>query len=495
MYKLLLSWRYLRTRFLALASIVSVMLGVGTLIVVNSVMSGFSTKMMDRIRGVQADIVIEHRSPVNGMRQCAGHVQAVRRILGDRLLAVAPVIETFGMAEFRFQHYRDEMATPVRIVGIDPAAMAQTGDFAKALQNADHRADPTKAFTLSGQAREFYETHLFPSAPSGFGPAPQPRPDLGPGALPSDGPPQPDPPTPPPEEVRVFGAVVGYGVAHFRQPGSRAGDEDREVRMLYLGDELSLMMPSCTDAQGYDGRRSGLRPVLAKFVVTDYFKSDMSEIDGKIVYIHINDMQRLRGMTDRATSLHIRLRDPDRDSADAVAALRAAFDENQYSVKTWKERQGPIIAAIATERAILNVLLFLIIAVAGFGILAIFFMIVVEKTRDIGILKSLGASSRGVMGVFLGYGLTLGLVGAGLGTIGGVAFTIYINEIEQFLTRVTGQEVFDRSIYYFDKIPTDLQPMTILGVNLGAVLIAVSASVFPSLRAALLHPVRALRFE
>ena len=81
----------------------------------------------------------------------------------------------------------------------------------------------------------------------------------------------------------------------------------------------------------------------------------------------------------------------------------------------------------------LNVLLFLIIAVAGFGILAIFFMIVVEKTRDIGILKSLGATGRGIMGIFLGYGLWLGIVGAGVGMVLGLVFVVYINEIADLL--------------------------------------------------------------
>ena len=84
-------------------------------------------------------------------------------------------------------------------------------------------------------------------------------------------------------------------------------------------------------------------------------------------------------------------------------------------------------------------LLFLIIAVAGFGILAIFYMIVVEKTRDIGILKSLGASGRGVMGIFLGYGLSLGLVGSGVGMVVGLLFVRYINEIADVLGWITGQ--------------------------------------------------------
>ena len=147
------------------------------------------------------------------------------------------------------------------------------------------------------------------------------------------------------------------------------------------------------------------------------------------------------------------------------------------------------------ETAILNVLLFLIIAVAGFGILAIFLMIVVEKTRDIGVLKSLGASRRGVMGIFLSYGLSLGVVGSGVGLLLGLLFVAHINEIADLLGKLTGRPVFDPAIYYFYKIPTIVQPMTVAWIVGGAVAIAVLASILPALRAALLHPVEALRYE
>ena len=91
--------------------------------------------------------------------------------------------------------------------------------------------------------------------------------------------------------------------------------------------------------------------------------------------------------------------------------------------------QGPLLAAVQMETTILNILLFLIIAVAGFGILATFFMIVVEKTRDIGMLKALGAPSGGVMSIFLSYGFSLGTVGSGVGMVLGLLFVIYINQI------------------------------------------------------------------
>jgi lipoprotein-releasing system permease protein len=122
-------------------------------------------------------------------------------------------------------------------------------------------------------------------------------------------------------------------------------------------------------------------------------------------------------------------------------------------------------------------------------------MIVVEKTKDIGVLKALGAPSRGVMSIFLGYGFSLGVVGSGVGMVGGLLFVIYINEIAQMIEIVTGQEVFDPTIYYFQQIPTVIDPLTVAGVMAGSVFIAVAASVLPALRAARLHPVEALRYE
>ena len=141
------------------------------------------------------------------------------------------------------------------------------------------------------------------------------------------------------------------------------------------------------------------------------------------------------------------------------------------------------------ERGILNVLLFMIVGVAGFSILAIFSMIVVEKTRDIGILKALGASNRGIHLYFPRLRIVAWHGRRRAGTGLGLTITHYLNEIEKFFTAVTGAGDVRREIYYFDEIPTYVKPATVALLNIGSIAIAVVFSVLPALRAALLHPV------
>ncbi len=132
MYKLLLCWRYLRTRFLALVCIVSIMLGVATLIVVNSVMSGFSTKLRDRLHGLLSDVVVESYS-FDGFGDPEGKMNLIRNdpVLRDRVVSMTPTLEIFAMFQYRFRG--EPLARPVRLVGIEFASRAAIGGFEKYL--------------------------------------------------------------------------------------------------------------------------------------------------------------------------------------------------------------------------------------------------------------------------------------------------------------------------------------------------------------------------
>lgn len=495
-YKLLLCLRYLQTRYLAFICIVSVMLGVATLIVVNAVMSGFSTKLKDRLHGVLSDIVID-TDRIEGMFVFAKNAEDDRRPLltadqickmiedspaGDRIEAVSPTIEVFAILQFPFRG--QTQTKPVRLIGIDPVRRAAVGGFSEYLVR--QRGLPNPSFDLSPDAllqhdwnkrRQQREDELMnqpeppgviripdPNAPA---PIPAPRMDLDKGM----------------PEAKLSGVIPGYTLAHLRYR-NLAGDVMEEVA-LSPGDAVTI-----TTIGG-----ANIRPVWGSFLVTDYIKTEMSEYDQSFVYVPLDQLQKIRGMDGRCTAIQIRLKNYDQDKAFVTAELKKLFGESDIRIATWEENQGPLLAAIDVERGILNLLLFMIVGVAGFSILAIFTMIVSEKYRDIGILKSLGASSGGVMSIFLGYGLLLGTVGCGFGTVLGLWITYRINTIEKFLTEVTGVAVFPRDVYYFKDIPTNIDPMNVLLVNLGAIAIATVFSILPSYRAARLHPVRALRFE
>lgn len=473
MYKILLCWRYLLTRYLALACVISVMLGVATLIVVNSVMGGFSTKLRERLHGLLSDVVIEANT-LDGFGDPQGKLKRIKEdpFLRDRIDCMTATMEIFAMLQYRLPN--GEMLTrTVRLIGIDPKTRGEVGGFNEHLIQQKGKAEPS--FAVS---KEMVERYHWRNPFSRLREIQQFEPI---------NPDEPPPPIGPPSQTKEpCGICVGHLIAHFRMPVPGEKDKTQEVCLLHPGQDVIV-----TTVSG-----GKLAPVYDSFVVVDYFRSEMSEYDSNYAFVPLDYLQKLRAMDDRVTSIQIKLKNYETDSAAVVERLQALFPyEMGFQVDTWEGKQGPLLAAIDIERGILNVLLFLIIAVAGFGILAIFSMIVTEKTRDIGILKALGASNRGVMGIFLGYGLLLGLVGAGLGTLLGVSLAEKINEVEGFLSYLTGQQVFNRQVYYFDKIPVDIQPMNILLLNAGALGIAVLFSVLPALRAAMLHPVRALRYE
>ncbi len=480
MYKLLLCVRYLQTRYLAFICIVSVMLGVATLLVVNAVMSGFSTKLKDRLHGVLSDVVID-TDRMEGFPEPPGEM--IRRIqgssAGERIEAITPTVEVFAILQHNF---RGQVITkPVRLIGIDPAGRASVGGFSEYLVHQKGATAPT--FDLTPEAlkhheankrqREFEENQFTPPdlpKPESLIPDPMaiPRPNMDFMKMP---------------EPKLHGVITGYTLAHFR-----FRDEHGQVveeAGLKLGDDVTI-----TTVGG-----AQLKPVWGTFLVTDYLKTEMSEYDQSFVYVPLEQLQLIRGMGDRATALQIKLKDYEKDKVAVTAELRKQFPYADVRVATWEEHQGPLLAAIDVERGILNLLLFMIVGVAGFSILAIFTMIVSEKYRDIGILKALGASNHGVMSIFIGYGFLLGAVGCVFGTALGMIITRNINEIEAFLTKVTGRAFFPRDVYYFKEIPTNVDIANVMLINLGAITIAVLFSILPSWRAARLHPVRALRFE
>ena len=578
MYRLLLSWRYLKTRFIALASIVSVTLGVATLIVVNGVMAGFIDEMQDRLHGILSDVEIA--SP--GLGEIGWpelHVQEIERIVGDDLQAVTYVVRVPAL--LNFEAHGRQWTQQVILLGIDERTFGKVTDFNPYLTNRDKQARFDFRLAETGYPERFgesgwpyrraraetqrklreligerYETSnqaqsgfdqqfaatqptdpattdsdpprnnrsTKPEAPH-FAPLPDVAPDpaaqvanaevsnpaTGRDAIAADTNPS-DPasvsisafdphsnlrPQIAPEEMfnpardQHTGIVLGIAIAS-RQVLNDQGERE-EFFLVRPGDDVQITLPTAG---------SSPQPITENCTLVDFYSSNMHEYDSSFAFMSLKKLQEIRQMIDPVTgastvsAIQIKLK-PGVDLDAVRDKLIRAFPPEQYPyiIQTWEDTQRPLLSAIHMEVTILNLLLFLIIAVAGFGILATFFMIVVEKTRDIGILKALGAPSHGVMSIFLNYGIALGTVGTGVGIGLGLLLVYFINDIADGIQYITGQEIFDPTIYYFSEIPTIINPWMVVWVAAGAIMIAVLASVLPALRAARLHPVEALRYE
>ena len=165
------------------------------------------------------------------------------------------------------------------------------------------------------------------------------------------------------------------------------------------------------------------------------------------------------------------------------------------TVRTWEEANAKFIGAIEKEKILVTMLFGIISIVAIFLIFCIFFMIVVEKTKDIGIIKSVGATSSGVAGIFLGYGLAIGIVGGGLGLLAGYLIVTNINYLHEKMGQLMGVRIWDAETYAFDTIPNTMNPNEVIVIVSVAVISSLLGALVPAVRAARMNPVEALRWE
>ncbi len=483
MYKLHLIRKYLLKRRIAWVALVAVMLCTAMVLVVVSVMGGWLRAFEDSFHGMTGDVVITANS-LAGFPEYQEMIDGIKK-LPDAVAAV-PIIRTGALINIG-----NIEVQLVQVLGY-PDNIGEVNDWPSSLHLSvsDRRKQLEDALArpgLTDAERAHFQKDL-QSLPFGLHPdVDYPR---APGRKSAD-----------PRDRA--GMIVSSTVVGIRRDKDF---EANELRDIMYSSPVSLTMVPVKGGQSVDVHE--VTP--AGFWIVDDAKSRLWQLDNNNVYISFDEAQKDLGMLGsngddpRCSEIQIKagpgadlvkLRDEVIAITDQIRLKHEIPEYYNFKVQTWVEQQGPFIHAVEKEVALTTGLFGFISLVAVLLIFCIFYMIVIEKTKDIGIIKSVGATGWGILSLFLGYGLAIGVVGASLGFC--VAFVIvrYINEIHAWLGKQMHIVIFSPETYQLEKIPDKMEMTTVVYVLVIAVLAALLGALIPAMRAASMNPVDALRYE
>jgi lipoprotein-releasing system permease protein len=255
-----------------------------------------------------------------------------------------------------------------------------------------------------------------------------------------------------------------------------------------VGDKVTVVAPEATVSV------VGMLPRFKVFTVTGIFSAGTnSEVDRALAYIHLNDAQALFHLSHMVSTLQLKLQDL-YQAPKLAQALRDQLSPN-FIIHDWTFDYGTLFDAIRLEKKMMFIILSFIIAVAAFNLVSSLVMIVNDKKADIAILRTLGARKSTIMRIFMVQGFTVGLVGilAGIGL--GIILALNVTSLANGLEELLGIKFLSSSIYYVDYLPSELQWSDIISVTIAAVVMCLSATLYPAWRAAKQEPVEALRYE
>jgi len=255
---------------------------------------------------------------------------------------------------------------------------------------------------------------------------------------------------------------------------------------LKIGDKLSIISPSGIETI------IGNLPKQEVFTVGSIFESGLADFDRNIAFINIDTLDNFFDFNKDNRNLEIYLKNPS-DIVIAKNKVKEVFkDEFIY---TWADMNSSLFSALKVERNVMFIILSLIILVAAFNIISGLTILVKNKTRDIAILKSIGVLNKSITKIFFLVGVTIGTTATIFGILLGVLFSLYIENIRQFLSYTFNISLFPEEIYFLSKMPTEINLVSILIISVCSILITIIVSIYPAIKASKLDPVKGLKYE
>ena len=255
---------------------------------------------------------------------------------------------------------------------------------------------------------------------------------------------------------------------------------------LEIGDELTLMSPSGVQTI------IGSMPKQKTFIVNSIFNSGLAEFDNNIAFIELNVLEEFFGYDPNERNLEIYLKNPNNIESQKLIVKQVFDDEFVFS---WADMNSSLFSALKVERNVMFIILSLIIIVAAFNIISGLTILVKNKTRDIAILKSIGVLNKSIIKIFFLVGVIIGTSATIFGIFLGVTFSIYIENFRQFLSSVFNISLFPEEIYFLSKMPSEINPTSIILISVCSIIITILVSIFPAFKAAKLDPIKSLKYE
>ena len=255
---------------------------------------------------------------------------------------------------------------------------------------------------------------------------------------------------------------------------------------LKIGDKITLMSPSGVETI------IGSMPKQKTFKVDSIFNSGLAEFDNNIALINLETLEEFFGYKTNERNLEIYLKNPNNIESQKIIVQKIFNNDFIY---TWADMNSSLFSALKVERNVMFIILSLIIIVAAFNIISGLTILVKNKTRDIAILKSIGVLNKSIVKIFFLIGVIIGTSATLFGIFLGVTFSLYIENLRQFLSSTFNISLFPEEIYFLSKMPSEINTTSILVISICSILITIIVSIFPAFKSAKLDPIQALKYE